>query len=52
MDTLGADARLTVDSGYYERPYSARHVVANLRYSIRQSAKVPVIADQGGIANP
>ena len=48
MDTLAADARLTVDSGYYERPYSARHVVASLRYSIRQSAKVPVIAEVKG----
>jgi len=48
MDALAADAMATVDSGYYEHPATARHVVSSLRSNIQQSAKVPVIAEVKG----
>jgi indole-3-glycerol phosphate synthase len=48
MDVLAADSRATVDSGYYEHPARAKHVVVSLRSSIRQCARVPVIAEVKG----
>lgn len=48
LDTLAADAKATVDSGYYEHPPRSAPVSASLRSAILQSPKNPVIAEVKG----
>jgi indole-3-glycerol phosphate synthase len=45
LDTLAADAKETVDSGYYEHPNSSRQTKSSLLSSILQGHKVPVISE-------
>jgi indole-3-glycerol phosphate synthase len=48
LDTLVADAKATVESGYYEHLNPSRQVPGSLRSAILQSTKTPVITEVKG----
>jgi len=45
LDTLAADAKATVESGYYEHTKSSKQIKSSLRRSILKNGKVSVIAE-------